>query len=82
MKTWNISAFLQHWNYAAEAVCSRWRTPEKRVQIHEKGATWKNFKHQTCPEFSYEWLEAELDTGMIPQIWTAKKLLLTFMTNR
>ena len=50
--------------------------------IHEKGATWKNFKHQTFPEFSYEWLEAELDTGMIPQIWTAKKLLLTFMTNR
>ena len=37
---------------------------------------------QTFPEFSYEWLEAELDTGMIPQIWTAKKLLLTFMTNR
>lgn len=43
----------------------------------------ENFKHQTFPEFSYEWLEAaELDTGMIPQIWTAKKLLLTFMTNR
>ena len=37
---------------------------------------------QTFPEFSYEWLEAELDTGMIPQIWTAKKLLLIFMTNR
>ena len=50
--------------------------------IHEKGVTWKNFKHQTFPEFSYEWLEAELDTGMIPQIWTAKKLLLIFMTNR
>ena len=30
--------------------------------IHEKGVTWKNFKHQTFPEFSYEWLEAELDT--------------------
>ena len=50
--------------------------------IHEKGVTWKNFKHQTFPEFSYEWLEAELDTGMIPQTWTAKKSLLTFMTNR
>ena len=50
--------------------------------IHEKGVTWKNFKHQTFPEFSYEWLEAELDTGMIPQIWTAKKLRLIFMTNR
>ena len=53
-----------------------------RQLLHEKGVTWKNFKHQTFPDFSYEWLEAELDTGMIPQIWTAKKLLLTFMTNR
>lgn len=43
------NCILQHWNYAAEAVCSRWRTPEKRVQIHEKGATWKNFKHQIFP---------------------------------
>ena len=36
-----------------------------RQLLHEKGVTWKNFKHQTFPEFSYEWLEAELDTGMI-----------------
>ena len=34
----------------------------RRQLLHEKGATWKNFKHQTFPEFSYEWLEAELDT--------------------
>jgi len=33
-----------------------------RQLLHEKGVTWKNFKHQTFPEFSYEWLEAELDT--------------------
>ena len=48
-----------------------------RQLLHEKGVTWKKSQTSDIPEFSYEWLEAELDTGMIPQIWTAKKLLLT-----
>ena len=74
MKTWRI--LLSEWyrNVLGSGMGAAF--------IHEKGVTWKNFKHQTFPEFSYEWLEAELDTGMIPQIWTAKKLLLIFMTNR
>ena len=37
---------------------------------------------QTCALPIYLKMFLQMDTGMIPQTWTAKKSLLTFMTNR
>lgn len=38
----------------------------------------EKFQTSDIPGILLGWHEAELDTGMIPQIWTAKKLLYLY----